>query len=148
LIEFPDVNVLVALFDGRHAHHLTAKAWLANARSTGWATCPMTQNGMVRTLCNPKVTSLQLNAYQAAEGLCRSIIDSGNNHHFWTDTVTFCDASIFDLAQVKGYKQLTDIYLLGLCQAHNATLVTLDTAIPTMLPCIVNPIPNLVRLLP
>lgn len=97
MIEFPDINVLVALIDRLHFHHQVAKDWFEATESIGWATCALTQNGLVRTLANPINKNAQLSSYDAAEILCRSIVDAGNNHEFWTDSVSFCDASIFDL---------------------------------------------------
>jgi uncharacterized protein len=40
-----DVNVLVALLDGGHRHHLSAMDWLAGHARQGWASCPLTRNG-------------------------------------------------------------------------------------------------------
>ena len=48
-----DVNVLIAIFAPHHIHHEAAHAWFAANRSSGWATCPLTENGMVRILSNP-----------------------------------------------------------------------------------------------
>ena len=48
-----DVNVLVALFDPDHVHHDLAHDWFADHRSRGWATCPITENGVIRVLANP-----------------------------------------------------------------------------------------------
>jgi predicted nucleic acid-binding protein len=45
-----DVNVLVAMLDPEHVHHEGAHAWFSEHRSTGWATCPITENGLVRIL--------------------------------------------------------------------------------------------------
>ena len=48
-----DVNVLIALLDQAHPHHDTALTWLrANIRH-GWASCPITQNGVVRIMSQP-----------------------------------------------------------------------------------------------
>ena len=47
-----DVNVLIALFDPVHGHHEPAHAWFAHNRPFGWATCPITENGLVRVLSN------------------------------------------------------------------------------------------------
>ncbi len=146
-MEFPDVNVLVALFYEYHPHHFIAKKWFDTVHKTGWATCPLTQNGFVRVLANPTNTNVQLTSYETAMRLCKAIFEAGGFHEFWNDHVSFCDETIFDLKQVKGYKQLTDIYLLGLCQSRSATLITFDKAIPTMLPCIVQPHAELVRVL-
>jgi predicted nucleic acid-binding protein len=53
VISLLDVNLLVALFDEAHVHHLRAHEWLKENRSKGWATCPITQNGCLRILSQP-----------------------------------------------------------------------------------------------
>ncbi len=53
MIALLDVNVLVALFDPMHANHEAAHEWFADNRQLGWATCPLTENGVVRILSNP-----------------------------------------------------------------------------------------------
>ena len=48
-----DVNVLLSLFDLLHVHHSRAHAWWMTNKSTGWASCPLTQNGFVRVISKP-----------------------------------------------------------------------------------------------
>lgn len=43
----------------------------------------------------------------------RAFRESGN-HHFWLDSLSLCDDSLFWPAHERGRRQLTDIYLLGL----------------------------------
>ena len=42
-----DVNVLIALLDPNHVHHDLAQAWFESARSRSWATCPITEIGLL-----------------------------------------------------------------------------------------------------
>jgi uncharacterized protein len=49
-----DVNVLIALLDRRHVHHEHAHGWFAAAQAKGWATCPLTQNAVLRILGLPR----------------------------------------------------------------------------------------------
>ena len=49
-----DVNVLIALLDENHTSHELAAEWLADHIDDGWASCPMTQNGCVRILTQPR----------------------------------------------------------------------------------------------
>lgn len=49
-----DVNFLVALFDPMHLHHEAAHEWFGRNRGGGWATCPLTENGFVRVVSNPR----------------------------------------------------------------------------------------------
>jgi hypothetical protein len=49
-----DVNVLIALLDQRHVQHEQAHGWFAAAQANGWATCPLTQNAVLRILGQPR----------------------------------------------------------------------------------------------
>ena len=66
-------------------------------------------------------------------------------HHFWSDSVSFSETDLFILPRITGHKQLTDVYLLGLCQRSDATLITLDTHMTTA--TIKSPHPELLRIL-
>jgi hypothetical protein len=44
------VNPLIALLVRRHVHHEPAHAWFTASHSAGLATCPLTQNAVLRIL--------------------------------------------------------------------------------------------------
>ena len=44
-----DVNALVALAWDSHIHHEAVRTWFAAKSADGWATCPVTESGFVRT---------------------------------------------------------------------------------------------------
>ena len=48
-----DVNVLIALLDAGHAMHGRAMDWMEREAALGWASCPITQNGVVRIMAQP-----------------------------------------------------------------------------------------------
>ena len=121
-----DVNVLVALFDPNHVHHEAAHGWFGDHRSSGWATCPLTENGVVRVLSNPAYSASAERPADIARRL-DSFRESGH-HVFWSDDVSVCDTRLFSLA--VGHRQLTDVYLLGLAVAHRGFLATFDRSIP------------------
>jgi len=50
------------------------------------------------------------------------------DHHFWPDDVTLCDTRLFTLG--VGWRQLTDVYLLGLAVRHDGRLATFERSIP------------------
>ena len=58
----------------------------------------------------------------------RSFTGSGS-HHFWADSVSLTDERVFEPMMIKGPKQLTDVYLLGLSVANGGALATLDESI-------------------
>ena len=123
-----DVNVLVALFDTGHIYHKEAHRWLGQNRKHGWATCPMTINGCIRILTNPAYPSALGSASDVAGDLCGAC--SVTDHHFWEDSVSLLDESLFRLSMIRGHKLLTDAYLLGLAVRNHGRLVTFDRSIP------------------
>ena len=48
-----DVNVLIALLDSAHIHHAQTMTWLSGNITSGWASCPLTQNGCIRIMSQP-----------------------------------------------------------------------------------------------
>ena len=48
-----DVNVLIALLDADHSLHARAMEWFAGQARSGWASCPITQNGCARIMSHP-----------------------------------------------------------------------------------------------
>ena len=122
-----DVNFLIALFDPDHVHHDAAHAWFGANRASGWASCPLTENGLVRILSNPAYSPSAERPVDVAARLA-TFRDSGD-HAFWPDDVSLCDPRAFEL--VVGQRQLTDVYLLGLAVRHDGRLATFDRSVPT-----------------
>jgi toxin-antitoxin system PIN domain toxin len=125
-----DVNVLVALLDAQHVAHARAHAWLAQSLTEGWASCPITENGCVRVLTNPRYPA----PVAATEVLTKlATAKSSGRHLFWPDDISLTDTSLFDCSQLLGHQQVTDAYLLGLAVKHGGRLVTFDSGIsPTI----------------
>lgn len=124
-----DVNVLIALFDATHIFHDRAHDWWrANTRS-GWASSPITENGVVRIMGNPAYSpTRRFPPHEVTEAL-RSFV-SESDHEFWPDGVTIRDATVFATDRIHGARQLTDIYLLGLALRRGGRMVTFDRSIP------------------
>jgi uncharacterized protein len=123
-----DINVLVALFDPDHIHHELAHDWFADHRVQGWATCPLTENGLVRVVSNPAYGLDSLRPAAMLERL-RKFCASGH-HVFWPDSVALTDDRLFASAHLAGHRQLTDVYLLGLAVSMKGCLATFDRRIP------------------
>ena len=51
-------------------------------------------------------------------------------HRFIPDDVSLLDDALIDRGHLLGHRQLTDVYLLALANAHDACLVTLDKSVP------------------
>src|SRR4051794_20172380 len=121
-----DVNVLLALLDADHLDHDRAWQWADTELAHGWASCPITENGFVRIISQPRYPSPV--SPQRATDLLRESRD-GSDHEFWP-----CDSSILDPefltpSRIHGPRQLTDAYLLGMAANHRARFATFDQRI-------------------
>ena len=123
-----DVNVLIALLDPAHLHHGLAHRWLDQNRKHGWATCPMTINGCIRILSSPAYPAVKVTPAEVAGDL-RSAC-SVTDHHFWEDSVSLIDESLFRVSMIGGHQKITDAYLLGLAVRNHGRLATFDRSIP------------------
>ncbi len=119
-----DVNLLVALFDADHVHHDLAHDWFAGQRAHGWASCPITENGLVRVLANPRYGSTSVSVPGIIDRL-RAFRASGH-HEFWEASVSLADKELFSPAHIRGHAQVTDAYLLGLAWRKGGCLATFD----------------------
>ncbi len=123
-----DVNVIIALFDPDHVHHARAWPWFkAWSMQHGWASCPITQNGVVRVMSQPGYPN-PLQVASVLERLGRAT--AADSHEFWPDEVSVLDVQRFEHAHIHGHRQLTDLYLLGLAVARGGCLASFDRAIP------------------
>lgn len=122
-----DVNVLIALFDADHSLHGPALKWFAEHGKTGWASCPLTQNGCIRVMSQPGYAH-PIPVHAVAQRLREAVVD--RHHEFWPDEVSLLDERSIDTTRVHGPKQLTDVYLLALAVARGGRLVTFDQALP------------------
>ncbi len=123
-----DVNVLVALFDPDHVQHEPAHEWFAANRRGGWATCPLTENGLVRILSNLAYTGLHETPAAIVRRL--SAFCASGQHVFWTDEISLRDRRLFKWTPPATHQQVTDIYLLGLARHKGGRLATFDRSIP------------------
>ncbi len=111
-----DVNVLVALTSPDHAHHSRARSWFSSRRQGGFATCPLTQLGLVRV-----AISLGRSPAEASELLT---LTTGHPDHELVPADLPVSPSV--LRGVAGHRQVTDFYLASLARRHAAALITFD----------------------
>ena len=123
-----DVNVLLALSNPKHTHHEIAHDWFADHHERGWATCAITQNGFIRVLSN---TAARAGIFRPAEvvDLLRRFC-SAKEHVFWPDEVSLTDSTLFNASLIRGYRQVSDVYLLGLAKKMGGYLATFAAGIP------------------
>ena len=128
MVTLLDVNVLVALFDPAHVHHEVAHNWFDLSRKSGWATCPLTENGLVRVISNTSYPGRRTTIKDAVQRLTG--FRGSGGHTFWPDSASLCDALLIRPAHLVGHRQLTDIYLLALAVSYGGQLATFDRGIP------------------
>ena len=119
-----DVNVLIALHWPAHEHFEAAHKWFAGRGGARWATCPLTQLAFVRIVSNPSFSPDALTPREALGLLERNLAHPG--HEFWPDDVGLANAVGPLAPRLQGYRQLTDLYLLGLARKHRGTLASFD----------------------
>lgn len=120
-----DVNVLIALIDPAHVHHDTAHAWFKAHGRRRWASCPLTENGVVRIVSHPKYPNCIGSPGLAADVMARFCALPG--HVFWPDDISLLNAKHIDRSRLLGSPQITDSYLLALARAHGGQLATFDS---------------------
>lgn len=121
-----DVNVLIALLDADHSLHARATQWFTGHARSGWASCPITQNGCIRIMSHPSYPNA-LSVRAVIERLMQA--SASAFHEFWPDNVSLLDAKVVDSARIHGPRQLTDVYLLALAVRHNGQFVTFDASV-------------------
>ena len=119
-----DVNVLIALVDPVHVQHEQAHEWFSRVGKKGFATCPITENGLLRIVGHPK--------YPNSPGTPAIVLDSLaairalKGHTFWPDDISLADQRYLDASRLSSHAQITDSYLLALARAHEGRLASMD----------------------
>lgn len=120
-----DINVLIALFDANHIFNDRAHMWLEGQSNSGIASCPLSENGLVRILSTPNYSrKIRLTPPEVIRRL-RAFFET-QDHCRIDDSISLTDATRFNATHLLGSKQITDIYLLGLATHHGLKLATFD----------------------
>ncbi|MDP9634684.1 UNVERIFIED_ORG: toxin-antitoxin system PIN domain toxin [Ensifer adhaerens] len=119
-----DVNVLIALIDPGHVAHDDAHDWFASTGQTAWATCPITENGVIRIVGNLKYPNSPGSPVLVMEIVSK--LRSLPGHRFWPDDVSLVGSDAIAPAKILTSGQITDTYLLALAMAHDGQLATFD----------------------
>jgi len=122
-----DINVLLALLDADHVDHSRARQWLQREIGSGWASCPITENGFVRIISQPRYPS-PVPVARAAERLAHATATS--SHEFWPCSVSLLDEKVIQRDRLLGPRQVTDAYLLALAVTKGGRFATFDRSVP------------------
>ena len=124
-----DVNIIIALLDPDHAFHKRAHVWWAANSKPGWASCPITENGVVRIMSHSGYSPGA--RFTPGDLISRlELFTRQTSHEFWPDNISLRDDAIFTTDRIHSSRQLTDLYLLALAVKHGGRLATFDQGIP------------------
>ena len=123
-----DINVCIALLDPNQVFHERAHSWWSANAKHGWASCPLTENGVVRIMSNPAYSKQTRFAISDLIELLRAFA-SQTNHEFWPDDLSLRNAEIFHPERLHSSGRLTDTYLLAVATRRKGRLATFDQAI-------------------
>jgi hypothetical protein len=123
-----DINILMSLLDPDHTHHERAHNWWDANHTAGWASCPMTENGVVRIMANPAYSKMiRFSPADLIERL--QSFASETNHEFWPEEISLLEEKNFAADRFLRSRQITDIYLLATAAKRHGRLVTFDQTI-------------------
>ncbi len=129
MIYLLDVNVLIALIDPAHIQHDAAHDWFAAYGKKAWATCPLTQNGVVRIVGHARYPNSPGTPAAVAQLMTSLCALSG--HVFWPDDISLFDNKKVNPTRLLSSAQVTDSYLLALACVHGGKLATFDRRLIT-----------------
>lgn len=124
-----DTNVLIALIDSVHTRHDEAHAWFTSGIVTRWATCPLTENGVLRIVGNPRYPNSPGTPSAVVDALQSLLLSPG--HEFWPDNISLVASEHVERSHLSSASQITDTYLLALARAHDGQLATFDRQLVT-----------------
>lgn len=116
-----DANVLLALYDPRHVHHVGARRWFEGVDE--WATTPITEAAFVRLVGDPAVSGAGASPREAIVAL--DAIRHAPGHRFLIDDSSLGRSHI-DLGSLISVRQVTDFHLLNLAVRAGLIFATFD----------------------
>ncbi|HEX9199501.1 MAG TPA: TA system VapC family ribonuclease toxin [Acidobacteriaceae bacterium] len=124
-----DINVLIALMDPAHVQHDRAHEWFEAIGKRAWATCPITQNGVLRIVGHARYPNSP--GTPAVVAVLLTALCALPSHEFWPEDISLLDARKVDCSRLLDSAQVTDSYLLALAGAHGGQLATFDLRLVT-----------------
>ena len=106
-----DLNVLMALAWPSHVNHQSAHQWFKEESQYGWATCPITQMGLIRLSSNSKIIKDAVSPMTALNLL--KDLTKRPEHSFWADNIAVVadDNDMFQFYDKYNYILLSPIFV-------------------------------------
>lgn len=119
-----DVNALVAIGWEEHECHSIVLARLGALDRDQWASCAITQLGFMRISSTPGLLQPACTPAGAREVL--SALLTHPQHRFLSDPPAAPVTLSAEIGVLKGYRQITDAYLIALARHHRTGLLSFD----------------------
>src|SRR6202000_2760529 len=103
--------------------------WCGGAWRQAWATCPLTENGVLRIVGHARYPNSPGSPGSVARLLSEFIAEPG--HTFWPGDTSLLEAARVNNDRLLDSTQVTDSYLLALACAHQGKLATFDQRLVT-----------------
>ena len=124
-----DVNVLIALVEDDHVHHDAAHRWFEAEGRQSWATCPLTENGILRIVGDPRYPNSPGSPIVGAPLVKQ--LQTAPGHTFRPDDLSLVASRHVQHHRLHRSHSITDTYLLALARANNGKLATFDKHLET-----------------
>jgi predicted nucleic acid-binding protein len=102
---------------------------LARQEPRPWATCPLTENGIIRVVGHPRYPNSARSPAAVAPFVARLRTPPG--HVFWKDELSLIGSELVDVDQIVTPGQVTDTYLLPLASTNKGQFATFDRRLST-----------------
>jgi toxin-antitoxin system PIN domain toxin len=130
-----DGSVLIALTVSDHEFNDRCTDWFALQirGQERFATCPLTEGTLLRL-------HMQLESDRSAQSAWEKLGQVRNlpSHEFWADNFSYFE---IDYHLIQGHRQVTDAWLVALAHRRKGRLATLDAALATLHPDVVELVP-------
>ncbi len=117
---------MLAIVDPAHEHHVAALSWFEAIGRSGFATCPIVENGVLRVASSaayPNRPGDVDTVRRVLDGICEL-----PGHVFWPDSISL-RVVLPPVTQLSS-RQVTDVYLVALAAANRGRFATFDRRIP------------------
>ena len=89
---------VIALLDGDRSLHARATQWFRGHARSGWASCPITQNGCARIMSHPAYPNA-LPVRAVTDRLAE--VSAGGLHEFWPDDISLLHAQVANCGRIQ-----------------------------------------------
>ncbi len=120
MIYLLDASVLIALVVQDHIFREAATAFFKQIHTDGWATCPLTENALIRIVGGSEIPGRPRSLAEIRDHFLKYLALPG--HQFWPDDLSLMETRTFPI--LPGAKDVTDIYLLALAVKHGGLWAT------------------------